>query len=731
MLEPLTTGLALGATPTADGVEFAVWSGGEQVEVCVFDDERRESRQTLTAAGDGLHTGLVRGIGPGVRYGFRVDGPWRPEHGDRYNPAKLLLDPYALAIEGELDHTGPVTGHAPTGALGGGDLVRDDRESAPYVPLSVVVAPELTIGYDWGGDAPPCTPWADTVIYEAHVRGLTRLHPDVPEHERGTYAGLAHPAVVAHLQQLGVTAVELLPVHQFLDESEVTARLLSNYWGYNSVGFFAPHAAYSSVSGRGEQVGEFKDMVRALHRAGLEVILDVVYNHTPESDEHGPTLSLRGLGNREYYHLRDGGRRYVNTTGCGNTLNLGRPRTLQLVLDSLRYWVTDMHVDGFRFDLAPALARVSAGGDMPAVDTPAVDMHSAFLAAVRADPVLSQVKLIAEPWDIGPGGYQSGNFPPEWTEWNDRFRDTVRDFWRGMGRGVRDLGYRLSGSSDLYRDDGRRPFASINFITAHDGFTLRDLVSYDRKHNDANGENGADGAGDNRSWNCGVEGDTEDATVAALRRRQLRNLAGTLLLSTGVPMLVAGDEIGRTQRGNNNAYCQDNELSWVDWTEARSWEPLRAFVERTAALRRRHATLRQPHYFDGQPVVPGGPKDLTWLTLNGTEMGYAEWHDDRLLTLGLFMSGDALRQLAPDGSRLVDDSFLLWLHAGVGAVDVRLPAAAETVLASAASTYVVELDTSTDDGVPRAGRTTLASGESLTLEGRSLLLLRVVPTAVS
>ena len=741
----------LGAHPTAAGVEFAVWTGGEEVDLCLFDDDRVETRIRMTDRGDGVHHRLVDGLEPGARYGFRVQGPWRPEIGDRYNAAKLLLDPYARAIDGELDHTGPVTGHGHSGNAAHADLVRDDRDSAPFVPLSVVVASAHTVAYDWGDDAPPRTPWADTVVYEAHVRGLTRLHPAVPEQLRGTYAGLAHPVVLEHLRELGVTAVELLPVHHFVSEPAVASRLLENYWGYSSVGFFAPHARYSStyaapgwaqgshdaeVTGTprrsGAQVGEFKDMVRALHTAGLEVILDVVYNHTAEGPEDGPTLGLRGLGNREYYRLREGGRRYDDTTGCGNTLDLTHPRTLALVLDSLRYWVGEMHVDGFRFDLAPALARTASG----------VDMSSAFFSAIRADPSLCQVKLISEPWDIGPDGYQLGNFPPEWTEWNDRFRDTVRDFWRGSTHGVRDLGYRLSGSSDLYRDDGRRPYASINFITAHDGFTLRDLVSYNRKHNDANGENGMDGADHNRSWNCAVEGETDDDAVQALRRRQLRNLAGTLLLSTGVPMLVAGDELGRTQRGNNNAYCQDNDISWVDWEGAADWQDLRAFVARALRLRREHSTLRQRHFFRGQPVTPGGPKDLTWISVHGAEMSHPEWHDEHLKTLGMLLSGEALR---PDGERAdgehADDrrpddgrpddgrpgdgdpaaSFLLWLHADAVPVDVRLPAL------PAGSVYVRKLDTDSCDGAPQTDERTAAPGTRLHLPARSLLLLQVAP----
>jgi glycogen operon protein len=731
---------ALGATVHDGGVAFAVWTGtGERVEVCLFDEDRREERFVLPAVVDGVHHGFVPGVGPGARYGFRVHGRWDPARGERYNPVKLLLDQYARAIDGRLDHDGPVTGHvapaplAGTGDTADADLVRDDRDSAPWVPLSVVVDAAHADGYDWCGDVAPRTRWVDTVIYEAHVRGLTARHPSVPERERGTFAGLGHPDVVAHLVSLGVTAVELLPVHHFVTEATVAARGLPNYWGYSSVGFFAPHAAYSAAGSRGEQVAEFKDMVRALHGAGLEVILDVVYNHTAEGDEDGPTIGLRGQDNRASYRLRKDGRRYDDVTGTGNTLDLAQPHTLGLVLDSLRYWVQEMHVDGFRFDLAPALARTPHG----------VDMRSSFMTSIARDPVIRAAKLIAEPWDVGPGGYRLGGFPPPWTEWNDRFRDTVRDFWRGSSHGVRDLGYRLSGSSDLFRDGDRRPYASINFVTAHDGFTLRDLVSYDSKHNEANLEDGADGAEHNRSWNCGAEGETNDATVAALRRRQMRNLVGTLLLSTGVPMLVAGDEIGRTQLGNNNAYCQDNAISWVDWAQAASWGDMCSFVQRLTQLRRRHATLRQRHFFDGRPVRAGGPKDLTWLTANGDEMTDADWHDPHLQTLGLYLSGDALRQHDPAAQRVADDSFLLWLHAGEDDVRVQLPDVRQVddapsrrsdATASATGTsspdlagsgdYVLEVDTARDGGVA-VPSPTFAAGSAVSIEARSLVLLRI------
>ncbi|WP_069465636.1 glycogen debranching protein GlgX, partial [Actinacidiphila rubida] len=527
------------------GTNFALWAGGaESVELCLFGADGSETRAPLTELTHEVWHGFVPDVLPGQRYGYRVGGRWDPWTGARWNPAKLLLDPYARAVDGEFEMVPEVYGHVrdwqePAVA----DTVRDNRDSAPFVPKGVVVDDDD----DWEDDRRPKTPWSDSVIYELHVRGFTQRHPDVPPELRGTYAGLAHPAALAHLTDLGVTAVELLPVHQFAHEDHLERRGLRNYWGYNSIGYFAPHAAYSASGTRGEQVGEFKRMVRALHAAGIEVILDVVYNHTAEGGQGGPTLSLRGVDNRGYYRLAGDPRGYADYTGCGNTLSVVQPHVLRLITDSLRYWVTEMGVDGFRFDLAAALARSMHD----------VDMLSPFLATIAQDPVLRRVKLIAEPWDVGAGGYQVGAFPPLWTEWNDRFRDTVRDFWRGATGDVRDLGYRLSGSSDLYDWGGRRPYASVNYVTAHDGFTLRDLVSHNGKHNEANGEDGRDGTDDNRSWNCGAEGETGDPEVLALRARQLRNLLATLLLSTGVPMLVAGDEMGRTQGGNNNAYCQD------------------------------------------------------------------------------------------------------------------------------------------------------------------------------
>jgi glycogen debranching enzyme GlgX len=633
----------LGATVLGDATNFAVWAPeATRMELCLFDDTGVERQLALTERSLGVWHGRVPGVGHGQRYGFRAHGRWDPQHGARFNPAKLLLDPYARAVSGGYDPR---------------ELTYPDRDSAPYVPRSVVVDEP----FDWGTERRPAVPWSDTVVYELHVKGFTQRHPELPEHLRGTYAGLAHPAVVGYLRDLGVTAVELLPVHQFVSEPKVSARGLSNYWGYNSIGFFAPHNRYSASGQDGEQVGEFKAMVRALHAAGIEVILDVVYNHTAEGPPNGPTLSFRGYGDGAYYRQLHG--TYSDVTGCGNTFDTRSQAALTLVMDSLRYWVEEMHVDGFRFDLAPALTR----------NAHAVDLHGPFLAAVGQDPVLREVKLIAEPWDATPEGYSLGTFPAPWWEWNDRFRDTVRDFWRGRTESLRDLGYRLSGSSDLYADDDRPPSSSVNFVTAHDGFTLRDLVSYEQRHNEANGEGGRDGTPDNRSWNCGAEGETGDPQVRTLRLRQAANLMSTLLLATGVPMLVAGDERGRTQRGNNNPYCQDNETSWLDWDDDPDWAPLTALTRRLVRLRRTHPVLRQQHFFGGRPVVDGGRKDLSWIHPEGREMLTSDWYDPGLRTLGLFLAGDAIRERGEEGETLDDDSFLVWLHAGDRPAKVTLP----------------------------------------------------------
>jgi glycogen operon protein len=695
------------------GVNFALWAGGaEGVELCLFDAEGRERRSPLTESTHGIWHGFVPGTGPGQRYGYRVHGRWDPWTGARWNPAKLLLDPYARAVDGEFTLPAEVYGHVrdwPEQHVA--DTVRDERDSAPYVPKGVVVHDD---GPDdlWADDHRPKTPWADTVIYELHVRGFTRRHPGVPEELRGTYAGLAHPAALRHLTRLGVTAVELLPVHQFAHEDHLLRRGLRNHWGYNSIGYFAPHAGYAASGTGGEQVGEFRRMVRALHDAGIEVILDVVYNHTAEAGELGPTLSLKGVDNRGYYRLQDDARRYADYTGCGNTLHVVQPHVLRLITDSLRYWVTEMGVDGFRFDLAAALARSMHD----------VDMLSPFLAVIAQDPVLRRVKLIAEPWDVGAGGYQVGAFPPLWTEWNDRYRGAVRDFWRGALPDVRDLGYRLSGSSDLYAWGGRRPYASVNFVTAHDGFTLRDLVSYDRKHNEANGEGNRDGTDDNRSWNCGVEGETDDADVRALRRRQLRNLVTTLLLSTGVPMLVAGDEFGRTQGGNNNAYCQDNATGWVDWSllEEPGWRELFELTARLIGLRHTHPVLRRRAFFSGRARSADGLRDLAWFTARGEEMTERDWYAPAA-TLGMYLSGQDIPGRDARGRTVRDDSFLAVLHAGPHEVPFVLPGGRW------ARSYEVLVDTDAESGAPQ-GRVVHPGGATVTVPGRTVLLLRVVPS---
>nr|WP_256332991.1 glycogen debranching protein GlgX [Streptomyces sp. 2131.1] len=689
------------------GTNFALWAGGaEAVELCLFDEDGTETRLALTELTHEVWHGFVPGVRPGRRYGYRVHGRWDPWTGARWNAAKLLLDPYARAVDGEFTLPAEVYGHVrdwPDQQVA--DTVRDERDSAPYVPKGVVVHDDD----DWADDRRPKTPWADSVIYELHVKGFTKRHPGIPEELRGTYAGLAHPAAIGHLKRLGVTAVELLPVHQFAHEDHLLRRGLRNHWGYNSIGYFAPHAGYSASGTAGEQVGEFKRMVRALHDAGIEVILDVVYNHTAEAGELGPMLSLRGIDNRGYYRLQGDARRYADYTGCGNTLHVVQPNVLRLITDSLRYWVTEMGVDGFRFDLAAALARSMHD----------VDMLSPFLAVIAQDPVLRRVKLIAEPWDVGNGGYQVGAFPPLWTEWNDHYRDAVRDFWRGALPDVRDLGYRLTGSSDLYAWGGRRPYASVNFVTAHDGFTLRDLVSYQDKHNEANGEDNRDGTSDNRAWNCGAEGETDDADVNALRRRQLRNLLTTLLLSTGVPMLVAGDEMGRTQGGNNNAYCQDNETGWVDWSllERPEWRELTALTARVLALRHRHPVLRRRAFFSGRPQAPDGLRDLAWFTGEGAEMTESDWYAPAA-TVGLYLSGRDIPGRDARGEQVTDDSFLAVLHAG------HLPA--EFVLPGPpwAQAYELVLDTSRDDQAEAPG-TVHRGGERLTVPERSVLLLRV------
>ena len=693
----------LGASWDGDGTNFAVFAeGADAVELALFDESGRERRIRLPEVTAHVWHGYVPEARPGQRYGFRAHGPYDPDSGQRYNPAKLLLDPYARAIEGEVDWDPSMFGYPP----GGDDLVADDRDSAPHMPKSVVVH---DAGFPWGDDRHPDVPWADAVIYEAHVRGFTMRHPDVPAHQRGTYAAMGSPPVVEHLQRLGITTLELLPVHHFVSEHHLVARGLTNYWGYNSIGFFAPEASYSSTGTNGQQVGEFKAMVRNLHAAGIEVVLDVVYNHTAEGSHLGPTLSFRGLDNRSYYRTVDERPRfYMDYTGTGNTLNARHPQVLALIMDSLRYWVEEMHVDGFRFDLASALAR----------SFHEVDRLAAFFDLVHQDPVVSKAKLIAEPWDAGEGGYQVGNFPVLWTEWNGRYRDTMRDFWRGARTGVADVAYRLTGSSDLYQSDGRRPYASINFVTAHDGFTLHDLVSYNDKHNEANGEGNRDGSSDNRSRNCGVEGPTEDSEVSFLRERQRRNFLTSLLLSQGVPMLLAGDELGRTQLGNNNAYCQDNEISWVDWELDEERAALLDFISAIVALRRQHPVFRRRTFFQGQ-AVHGSVKDIGWFTPDGTEMDEAEWQAPDVSTLGVFLNGEEIPDQDPRGGRIVDDSFMLLLNGGGEPALFKLPGAPWAkeyeLLADTALAFVRP---------PGADAPSYMAGEELSMASRSLAVLR-------
>src|SRR5512146_68164 len=633
----------LGATWDGWGTNFALFSEvAERVELCLFDEAGAESRVELTEVDGFVWHGYLPAIGPGQRYGYRVHGPYDPRRGARCAPAKLLLDPYGKAVEGEVSWNEALFDYQ------WADPKRaNTANSAPFMPKNVVINPF----FDWGNDRPPRIPYHDTVIYEAHVRGLTLRHPEIPLHQRGTYAGVAHPAVIEHLKRIGVTAVELLPVHQFVPEQAMEARGLTNYWGYNTIGFLAPHNRYCSAGQRGEQVGEFKTMVRALHAADIEVILDVVYNHTAEGDGRGPTLCFRGIDNQAYYRLDDANPwRYIDYTGCGNSLNVRHPHSLQLIMDSLRYWILEMHVDGFRFDLASALAR----------ELHDVDRLSTFFDLVQQGQVVAQVKLIAGPWDVGEGGYQVGNFPPLWTEWNGKYRDTVRDFWRGQPA-LGEFASRLSGSSDLYEQSGRRPFASINFITAHDGFTLRDLVSYNEKHNDANGEGNADGTNDNLSWNCGAEGETDDPEVNELRARQMRNFMTTLLVSQGVPMILHGDEYGRTQGGNNNAYCQDNEISWMQWNLGPAQRQMLDWTRRVVELRRQHAVLRRRRYFQGRPIRGAGVKDIYWLDPDGSEMTDEDWGNDDTV-LGVYIAGASADLLDQRGDPIIDENMRVLRH---------------------------------------------------------------------
>jgi isoamylase len=652
------TAYPLGATWDGSGTNFALFSEvAERVELCLFDESGTETRVPLTEVDGFVWHGYLPSVGPGQRYGYRVTGPYAPREGHRCNPAKLLLDPYGKAVDGEVRWDPALFAYQ----FGQPDAV-NDADSAPFMPRNVVINPY----FDWSEDRSPRTPYHATVIYEAHVRGLTMRHPGVPPELRGTYSGLACPPVIEHLTRLGVTAIELMPVHQSVREEQLAQRGLTNYWGYNTIGFFAPENRYSQSAEPHGHVAEFKAMVRALHAAGIEVILDVVYNHTAESGALGPTLSFRGIDNAAYYRLDDSDPSvYLDYTGCGNSLNVRHPHALQLIMDSLRYWVLEMHVDGFRFDLASALAR----------ELHEVDRLSAFFELVQQDPVVSQVKLIAEPWDVGDGGYQVGKFPPLWSEWNGKYRDTVRDYWRGVPATMPEFASRLSGSSDLYETSARRPVASVNFVTCHDGFTLADLVSYNDKHNEANGDNNSDGTSDNRSWNCGTEGPTDDPAINELRARQVRNFLVTLFCSQGVPMMLAGDELGRTQLGNNNAYCQDNEISWIDWDEAAHQPGLAEFTGALSALRRDHPVFRRRRFFSGRQQGPDGTaqRDILWLTPAGTEMTIDDWGSGFARSLGVFLNGHAITEPGPRGEAITDCDFLLLFNAHSESVTFTLP----------------------------------------------------------
>jgi isoamylase len=688
----------LGPTWDGSGTNFAIFSeNAERVELCLFDTEDRETRLALEQRTAFNWHCYVPGVGPGQRYGYRVYGSYDPVTGRRFNPHKLLIDPYAKAVEGPVDWEAANALPYVASGEADADLYVDETDSAPAIPKSVVIDP----GFDWEDDRPPNHPWPELVIYEVHVKGYTKLHPAVREDLRGTYAGLASEPALEYFQNLGVNAVELLPVHHIADEGFLHGRGLTNYWGYSSIGYLAPHALYAATGRQGEQVREFKGMVKALHKAGIEVILDVVYNHTAEGNHLGPMLSFKGVDNQSYYRLMpEDPRHYMDFTGTGNSLNPVHPSVLRLIMDSLRYFVTECHVDGFRFDLASALAR----------EFYEVDRLSAFFDTIHQDPVLSQVKLIAEPWDVGPGGYQVGNFPVLWAEWNGLYRDVMRDFWRTEASAAQ-FASRFTGSSDLYQDDGRAPSASINFITAHDGFTLRDLVSYNEKHNDANGEDGKDGTDDNRSWNYGVEGPTDDPGINAVRARQQRNFLTTLLLSQGAPMLLGGDEFGRTQHGNNNAWCQDNEISWFDWESADS--ELIEFVKRLIRLRLEHPVFRREAFLTGREVRGSGLPDVWWFRPDGRRMTQKDWQREDAHTLGVFLNGQEIPNKTPDGYDIVDDSFLLLFNAYGEPITFTLPTR------RFGARWQVEI--ATGEGSPTG---TVPARAEVTVDGRALVLLR-------
>jgi glycogen operon protein len=697
----------LGATWDGAGVNFALFSEhAEAVDLCLFDRGYGATEAARIPVQE--QTGYVWHVyvpeaRPGLLYGWRVHGAWDPQDGLRFNANKLLLDPYAKATSGSVAWSASLFGHDTAHA---DDLTFDERDSAPYMAKGVVIE----AGFSWGDDRPLRTPWHDTLIYEAHVKGLTRLWPDLPETLRGTYAGLADPKVINYLQELGITAIELLPVHQSVSESHLLEHNLTNYWGYNTLAFFAPDPRLAAAQTPGAVVNEFKTMVKSLHNAGIEVILDVVYNHTAEGNHLGPTLSLKGIDNLAYYRLvPDDARYYMDFTGTGNTINMLNPFTVQLVMDSLRYWVQEMHIDGFRFDLATALAR----------EVYEVDQLSAFFQVVHQDPVISQVKLIAEPWDVGHDGYQVGNFPVHWTEWNGRYRDSIRRFWRGEPGQLGELAYRLTGSSDLYAHNGRRPYASVNFVTCHDGFTLHDLVSYERKHNEANAEDNRDGTNDNLSWNGGVEGETTNPSVLTTRAQQMRNFLTTLAVSQGVPMLLAGDEIARTQGGNNNAYCQDNDVSWLNWTLDESRQAMLDWTKRVFALRREHPALRRRTHFQGRPIVGAGVKDISWLRPDGSEMTEEVWHEEGHHALGMWLAGAATDLTDDEGTPIHDDTLVVLLNSSSDGVEFRLPPGGES-----GEHWQLLVDTSrpTEPGIEM---TDYRGRQRYPLRGRSMAIFRL------
>ncbi len=699
----------LGATWDGSGTNFALFSeNATAVELCLFDADGRETRIPLSEIENYVWHGYLVDVGPGQRYGYRVHGPYDPEQGQRFNPHKLLIDPYALALTGDVTFDPAIFGYGleATPNFEDLDLSFSEADSAAFMPKAVVI----DSSFDWGDDRHPNTPWHCTIIYETHVKGLTQRHPDLPEPLRGTYAGFAHPAVIAHLQSLGITAVELLPVHHFhAFPGHLAQTGLRNYWGYDSLNFFAPYGGYSAAGQEGEQVNEFKQMVKALHQADIEVILDVVYNHTGEGNHLGPTLTLRGIDNAAYYRLVDETPRYyMDFTGCGNSLNVRHPQVLKLIMDSLRYWVLEMHVDGFRFDLASALAR----------ELYEVDNLAAFFNIIHQDPVLSTTKLIAEPWDLGEGGYQVGNFPLLWSEWNGKYRDSMRDFWRNQDFPLGELAYRLTGSSDLYQANGKLPHASINFITCHDGFTLQDLVSYNEKHNAANHEDNRDGESYNRSWNCGAEGETDDPKILALRQRQQRNMLTTLLLSQGVPMVLGGDELGRTQQGNNNTYCQDSELSWFDWDLSEANQALLVFTRRLIQLRQEHPVFARRHWFQGREIHGSGVHDIGWYNPDGGAITDEQWQDGSAKALGVFLNGEEL--ITPDayGQRLLDDSFLLFFNAQADPQEFYLPSMDQQ------RQWTVVLDTETADGFVEEQGISYKAKQIVTVAPFTLVLLR-------